>query len=216
MVDSNSTFDLQAHAGRIQRDGYTVIENFLDPATLAAVRKGLAPHLGTHKGRNDFEGYKTERVYTLVARGPVFERIVEDPRVLELCDRFLLPGYLLTASQAICLHPGETPQAVHSDDSFYTIPRPRPALSFSTIVAVDQFTADNGATEVIPGSHTWSDAEVTGIYYGRKDESSESPILLERLQRVVMPAGACFAFLGTLLHRGGANRSTAARLAFSN
>ena len=81
-----------------------------------------------------------------------FERIVEDPRVLALCDRFLLPGYLLTASQAICIYPGETPQPVHSDDSFYTIPRPRPALSFSTIVAVDAFTADNGATEIIPGS----------------------------------------------------------------
>jgi len=216
MVDSNSTFDLQAHAGRIQRDGYTVIENFLDPATLAAVRKGLAPHLGTHKGRNDFEGYKTERVYTLVARDPVFERIVEDSRILELCDSFLLPGYLLTASQAICIHPGETPQAVHSDDSFYTIPRPRPALSFSTIIAVDPFTRENGGTEVIPASHVWSDAEVAGTYYGRDNDLGELPGLVARLQPVEMPAGACLAFLGTLLHRGGANRSSAPRLAFSN
>src|SRR5215469_712060 len=171
MGDSNSTFDLHAHIAAIERDGYTVIENFLDPGALAAVRKALASHLGTHRGRNDFEGYKTERVYTLVARDPVFERVVEDSRILGLCDRFLRPGYLLTASQAICIHPGETPQAVHSDDSFYTIPRPRRALSFSTIVAVDPSTTENGATEIIPGSHTWSDAEVAGIYYGRTDES---------------------------------------------
>src|SRR5262245_7231092 len=216
MDDSNSTFDVQDHAARIEREGYTVIDNFLDLPTLAAVREALAPYLGTHQGRNDFEGYKTERVYTLVARDPVFERIAEDSRILELCDRFLRPGYLLTASQAICIHPGETPQAVHSDDSFYTIPRPRPALSFSTIVAVDPFTAANGGTEIIPGSHTWSDADVAGAYYGRADGQGESPALVGRLQPVEMPAGACLAFLGTLLHRGGANRSSAARLAFSN
>jgi ectoine hydroxylase-related dioxygenase (phytanoyl-CoA dioxygenase family) len=216
MDDSRSTFDVQAGAALIERQGYTIIEDFLDAGTLAEVREGIAPYLGTHQGRNDFEGYKTERVYTLVARAPVFERIVEDPRVLGLCDRFLRPGYLLTASQAICIHPGETPQAVHSDDSFYTIPRPRPALSFSTIVAVDPFTADNGATQLIAGSHDWSDAEVAGTYYGRDNEPAESPGVLGWLRSVEMPAGACLAFLGTLLHRGGANCSTAPRLAFSN
>jgi ectoine hydroxylase-related dioxygenase (phytanoyl-CoA dioxygenase family) len=216
MDHSPSTFNLQSHAECIEREGYTIIQDFLDPSTLAAVRQALAPHLGTYQGRNDFEGYKTERVYTLVARAPVFERIVEDPRILALCDRVLRPGYLLTASQAICIYPGETPQQVHSDDSFYTIPRPRPALSFSTIVAVDPFTADNGGTEIIPSSHTWSDAEITGAYFGRDDSSSEPPALLARLKPVEMPAGACLAFLGTLLHRGGANRTAAPRLAFSN
>ena len=216
MNDSRSTFDVQAGAALIERKGFTIIDNFLDARALAEVREGLASYLGTHLGRNDFEGYRTERVYTLVGRAPVFERIAEDPRILGLCDRFLLPGYLLTASQAISIHPGETPQSVHSDDSFYTIPRPRPALSFSTIVAVDPFTADNGATEVIAGSHTWSDAQVAGTYYGRENESAQSRGLIQGLQSVEMPAGACLAFLGTLLHRGGANRSTAARLALSN
>ena len=213
---NDATFDPIAHSARIERDGYTIIEDFLDPASLAAVREALAPHLGTHQGRNDFEGYKTERVYTLVARAPVFERIVEDHRILALCDCFLRPGYLLTASQAICIYPGETPQPIHSDDSFYTVPRPRPALSYSTIVAIDAFTADNGGTEIIPGSHSWSDTELAGAYFGRDDDSAEQPALLARLQPVEMPAGACLAFLGTLLHRGGSNRTDSSRLAFSN
>jgi ectoine hydroxylase-related dioxygenase (phytanoyl-CoA dioxygenase family) len=213
---STATFDVQVHTARIEREGYTIIENFLDRASLADVRAALAPYLGTHRGRNDFEGYKTERVYTLVARAPIFERIAADSRILALCDRVLKPGYLLTASQAICIHPGETPQRVHYDDSFYTIPRPRPALSFSTIVAVDAFNADNGGTEVIPGSHTWSDADIAGAYHGCQGESAEAPALLARLRPVEMPPGACLAFLGTLLHRGGANRSAAPRLGFSN
>ena len=217
MAESGAAFDVAVHAERLRREGYTIIPDFLSPQVLQAVREGLKPYLGNHQGRNNFEGYKTERVYTLVARAPVFEDIACDARVLALLDQFLQPGYLLTASQAICIHPGETPQPVHSDDSFYLIPRPRPAISLSTIVAVDAFTAENGGTEIIPGSHAWDDAQVAGQYGGERSmDAPENPQWLRQLRPVEMPAGACLLFLGTLLHRGGANRSTAPRLAFSN
>lgn len=218
MPDSAAGFDVEAHTERLRRQGYSIIPDFLSPESLRAVREGLAPFLGSHSGRNNFEGYRTERVYTLVARGRIFEELACDARVLALLDRFLQPGYLLTASKAICIHPGETPQPLHCDDSFYPIPRPRPAISLSTIVAVDAFTADNGGTEIIPGSHGWSDAQAAGMYYAQgSDPDTPAPPDLERqLQPLVMPAGACVVFQGTLLHRGGANRSTAPRLAFSN
>lgn len=217
MADTTPAFDAAGHVARLHEQGYTIIPDFLSPETLRAVREGLSLYLGSHNGRNNFEGYKTERVYTLVARGKVFEDIACDARVLALLDRFLKPGYLLTASQAICIHPGETPQPVHHDDGFYSIPRPRPAISLSTIVAVDAFTAENGGTEIIPGSHSWDDAQVAGQYGGsRGTDEAENPQWLRQLQPLVMPAGACVVFLGTLLHRGGANRSNAPRLAFSN
>src|SRR5262249_19082398 len=115
-------------------------------------------------GRNDFEGTKTERVYTLVARARVFWRIALDARIMALCAHYFRPGFLLTASQAINIHPRETPQPFHSDDAFYTIPRPRPMISLSTIVAVDAFDDENGGTQVIPGSNRWSDEELAGTY----------------------------------------------------
>ena len=196
--------------------GFVVIPDFLSPALLERVRAGLAPHLRSHSGRNNFEGFQTERVYTLVGRGKVFEDIAEDPRVVALLDATLSPGYLLTASQAICIYPGETPQPIHYDDSFYPIPRPRPSISFSTIVAVDAFTEDNGCTEIIPGSHRWSDEQVAGGYDSRHADAAMPPELEGQLVPLVMPAGACVFFHGTLMHRGGANRSNAPRLAFSN
>ena len=215
--DTASGFDAASHAARLRQQGYTIIADFLSPDRLRAVRAGLAPYLGSHNGRNNFEGYRTERVYTLVARGKVFEDIACDARVLALCDEFLKPGYLLTASQAICIYPGETPQPIHHDDGFYTIPRPRPAISLSTIVAVDAFTSENGGTEIIPGSHAWDDIQVAGQYGGsRSMDSAENPDWPPQLRPLEMPAGACVFFLGTLLHRGGANRSAAPRLAFSN
>ena len=208
--------DLQRHLDELDEIGYTVLPDFLSPAALARVRDGLAPYLSTHSGRNNFEGLRTERVYTLVGRGRCFEDIAEDERVLALLDRLLRPGYLLTASQAICIRPGETPQPIHHDDSFYPVARPRPSISFSTIVAVDAFSAENGGTEVIPGSHRWSDAQIAGAYDGR-DADAAMPAALERLLvPMAVPAGACIFFHGTLMHRGGANRSAAPRLAFSN
>ena len=209
----------QHHLDELDAQGFTVIADFLSADDIARVRTGLAPHLGTHAGRNDFEGHSTERVYTLVGRGRVFEAIAEDARVLALLDRLLAPGYLLTASQAICIHPGETPQPIHHDDSFYPIPRPRPSIAFSTIVAVDAFTRENGGTEIIPGSHRWSDAQIAGAYHARdgRDAGAPMPGALERmLVPMIVPAGACIFFHGTLMHRGGANRSAAPRLAFSN
>jgi ectoine hydroxylase-related dioxygenase (phytanoyl-CoA dioxygenase family) len=197
------SFDLEAHAGAIERDGYSIIEDFLDAARLAEVRRVLGFYLGSHSGRNPFEGHSTERVYTLVARGRVFWDIALDARVLALCDRFLLPGCLLTASQAICIRPGEKPQDLHHDDTFYTVPRPRPMISISTIAAVDAFTAENGGTEVIPGSHLWGED-------WRTRAAAAKPV------PVTMPAGACVVFSGTFVHRGGPNRSSAPRLAFSN
>lgn len=196
-------FDLDAHARALERDGYTVIADFLDAARLAEVRRVLGFYLGTHAGRNPFEGHRTERVYTLVARGRVFWDVVLDARVQALCDRFLLSGSLLTASQAICIRPGEAAQDFHHDDTFYTVPRPRPMISLSTIAAVDAFSAGNGGTEVIPGSHLWGDDWRARIAGAR-------PVAVE------MPAGACVVFSGTLVHRGGANRTNAPRLAFSN
>ena len=210
-------FDLDAHARAIDRDGYTIIRDFLSASALAEVRRVLAFYLGIHGGRNNFEGYETERVYTLVARGRVFWDITLDPRVLSLCARYLLPNFLLTASQAIEIGPGETPQPFHADDSFYTVPRPRPMISLSTIVAVDAFTAENGGTEVVRGSHLWDDARLEPFV---GEISAESPTRQEPIaalaRPVEMPSGACVVFAGTLVHRGGANRSAAPRLAFSN
>jgi ectoine hydroxylase-related dioxygenase (phytanoyl-CoA dioxygenase family) len=155
--------------------------------------------------------------------------------VLAICDAFLAPNYLLTAAQAICIHPGEAPQALHYDDSFYPFPRPRRAFSLATIVALDPFTAENGATEVIPASHQWGDEVPAGVVsaadfaqrttYGRGLLGAENTLMRpappdhggtdDRLRPVVMAAGSVVVFLGTLWHRGGANRSASPRLALS-
>jgi ectoine hydroxylase-related dioxygenase (phytanoyl-CoA dioxygenase family) len=197
-------------------DGYVVLEGLLNAVEIGEIRAALAPLLAQGpSGRNDFEGTRTQRVYTLVARGKVFERLVENPLVLSIMDELLLPNYLLTANQAIAIAPGETPQPAHSDDAFYTIPRPRPAISISTMWAIDDFTEANGATEVIAGSHRWSDEELAKLY-DAEDVVGLPPDYQAQLRPLTMPAGSCAVFAGTLVHRGAANRSSAVRRAISN
>jgi ectoine hydroxylase-related dioxygenase (phytanoyl-CoA dioxygenase family) len=201
---------------RYHEQGFVILRDVLSASEIDALRAALQPYLDLgFRGRNDFEGERTQRVYSLVGRGAVFERTVEHPTVLELVDALLRPGYLLTASQAICIHPGETPQPVHFDDAFYMLPRPRPAVSVSTIWALDDFTAVGGGTEVIPGSHAWNDEQVANTYVA----APETPLdeaLRAQLSPVEMPAGSLILFAGTLLHRGGANSSAALRRAFSH
>jgi ectoine hydroxylase-related dioxygenase (phytanoyl-CoA dioxygenase family) len=201
---------------RFYDEGFVILRDVLDGEEVDALRVALQPYLDLDAhGRNNFEGERTQRVYSLVGRGRGFERPAEHPAVLAILDSLLQPGYLLTASQAICIHPGETPQPLHYDDTFYSLPRPRPAVSISTIWALDDFTAIGGGTEVIRGSHVWGDEQVATTYDFDPDISVDEA-LAAQLTPVEMSAGSLVVFAGTLLHRGGANHSTVPRRAFSH
>jgi len=197
---------MNRHIERIRRDGYTVIDGLLPESSRERIRAELAPWLqGERPGRNDFEGFRTERVYALLAKAPAVAEIVEHPAVLEIVDAFLARHYLLSALLAINIHPDETPQPWHIDDAagafgHPAFARPRPPLGISTIWALDDFTEANGATELIPGSHRWDDARAP-----RADEAVKA----------LMPAGSVLVFAGNLLHRGGENHSTGSRLAIT-
>lgn len=208
--------DLASLLETFERDGFVLLPDVLSTTERTELCTRLQPYLELgYAGRNGFEGERTQRVYSLVGRGRAFERTAEHPAILELLDALLRPGYLLTASQAICIHPGETPQPLHFDDEFYTIPRPRPPVSLSTIWALDDFTAENGGTEVVVGSHRWSDADIAaagggGIEVGNRDAPRVD------VTPVRMKAGSVLFFSGTLLHRGGANRAATIRRAMSH
>lgn len=209
----SSAFTDQALA-EYREQGFVILRDVLGTSEIEALCAGLQPYLdlGVH-GRQNFEGERTQRIYSLVGRGAVFEHTAEHAAVLEFVDALLQPGYLLTASQAICIHPGETHQPLHTDDGFFTLPRPRAAVSVSTIWALDDFTVASGATEVIAGSHAWDDEEVATATTADTDGSIEA---LAQPTPVEMRAGSVIFFAGTLLHRGGANHSSAIRRAFSH
>lgn len=197
---SGATVDpaqVDADLAAVERDGYVILPDLLAPDQLDGIRTAVDPLLNLH-GRNGFEGRSTQRVYSVLNKTAACDVIADHPRVLALLDRMFMPNYLLSMLQVINILPGEQAQMLHTDDGFYPLPRPRKALGAATIWAIDDFTADNGATDVIAGSHQWGDQ--------LPDENAQR-------EPVVMRAGSCVFFPGTLWHGGGANRTDRPRLA---
>ena len=183
----------------LDRNGFCLLPDLIDAETAAALKQELEPQLH-HTGRNTMEGYRTQRLYNVMGRTRAVDPIVEHPLVLGLLDRVLRANYLLSQAQLIRIHPGEDAQMLHHDDAFYPPARPRGPLGAASIVALDDFTEDNGATVVIPKSHAWGN---------RAPGPGDTPV------PVVMPAGSAVFFVGTLWHGGGENRSDAPRTCFT-
>src|SRR3954452_12079903 len=143
--------------------GYLIFERVLAPDRVAELRAAPAPFLERDlMGRNDFEGLKTNRVYALLAKSPVFAELAIHPLALAFAEAELGQSCLLSAMLAINLQPGETVQPWHFDDGAAKMSRPRPALGVSAFWAIDDTTELNGATEIIPGSHLWDDERIKG------------------------------------------------------
>jgi ectoine hydroxylase-related dioxygenase (phytanoyl-CoA dioxygenase family) len=198
------------------RRGYLIFERVLPQDHIAEIRAALAPYLARDlMGRNDFEGMKTNRVYALLAKSPVFAGLVAHPLAMAFAEAELGESCLLSALLAINLQPGETKQPWHFDDSGAKIPRPRPPLGVSTFWAIDDTTELNGATEIIPGSHLWDCETIAGAVkpadFSKRVAERETGERTDAI-RMTMPSGSLAITKGTLWHRGGANRSDHSRL----
>jgi len=198
--ENRSSPRIDADFERLMRDGYVIIERLIPEALCDQIKaEGLA--LLGKTGRNAFEGVDTQRVYNVLGKTRVTDALATHPHILGLMDKFFRPGFLLSQSQVINILPGEAAQALHTDDNFYRIPRPRQPLGAATVWAIDEFTEQNGATVVIPGSHRWDDERV-----GQREEAISA----------VMPKGSVVFFLGTTWHGGGENHADEARFAITH
>ena len=199
--------------------GYVILKNVLSSEQLAAIREALAPHLGRDlKGRNDFEGLRTNRVYALLAKSPVFAELAAHPLALAFAEAELGETCLLSSCLAINLQPGETVQPWHFDDSPIKVARPRPAFGVSAFWAIDDTTETNGATEVVPGSHLWGErlipAALSSDDFNNRSlrDVAADPGARPDAVKMTMSAGSLAITKGTLWHRGGANLSDRPRM----
>jgi ectoine hydroxylase-related dioxygenase (phytanoyl-CoA dioxygenase family) len=182
---------------RIERDGYAVVPHAIDAAQIAAAKAGLEAALeDTPHGRDDFEGRKTQRVYALFAKTRALDPLATHPVVLSVLDR-VLGHYQLSAPAGIAIGPGESAQPLHPDDAIYPLARPHPELVVNVMWPLDEFTEANGATRIVPGSHTWIDER----------PGPDTPTVA-----IEMSPGTALIYLGNVWHGGGANRTDRTRL----
>ena len=183
-------------------DAGLIIDNFLDEDGLERIKSDLKPYLNvTKNGQDEFTGYETKRVGALMARSKTCQDLALDPFINQMADSFLGPhceSYQLHFTSAIQIGPGESSQILHRDRGVWGgyIPR-KIETQFSTVWAINDFTKENGATQVVPGSHKW-----------HKDRQP----LPEEIAHAEMQAGSVFIYTGSVLHGGGTNNTDEPRL----
>jgi ectoine hydroxylase-related dioxygenase (phytanoyl-CoA dioxygenase family) len=108
-------------------------------------------------------------------------------------------SFQLHLTQVIAIGPGETAQYIHRDQwAFDHFPFPAGyEVQCNTIWAMTDFTEENGATRVIPGSHRFDD----GLHLQPDDTEPAE-----------MGRGSVLFYTGSLYHGGGANRSDHVRV----
>lgn len=178
----------------LDEHGYALVEAVLDPDDVARRAAALEDlFAATPTGRNAFEGYRTQRIYAVFAKTRAFDDLAVHPLLINALQHVLGEHHQFSAPVALRIGPGEAAQVLHRDEDIYPLPRPHPPVVLNSMWALCDFTAANGATRLVPGSHRW-----TAGGHDRWPDDSE-PVAAE------MPAGSVLLYQGGLLHGGGAN-----------
>ncbi len=197
--------DAQAHSedllAAIGRDGAVIVENLIPPDQVARTLDEILPYVeATKPGADAFSGFQTTRTGALVARSPACRELVLHPSVLASVRRFLEPWcerVQLHLSQVIRIRPGQPAQPMHRDKWAWGVHLAHLEPQLNTIWALTEFTAENGATRVSPGSVGWPD--------DRQPKEGE-------IVQASMSPGSVLVYSGSVFHGGGENRSSEDRI----
>ena len=192
---------IESHAERVKTEGWTVVEDAIAPDLVDELNEDLLRlerSLGIVPADNLFEGTRTTRIYNLLVHGQVYERVPIHPNVLPIVEKVLDPGLLISSLSSIAIGPDESAQMIHADDQIIGLPKPHPPIICNTMWAITDFTEENGATRLCPGTHL----------------ADHSPNLLENYDSIPaeMSKGSVLVWVGSLWHGGGANQTDRRRV----
>lgn len=194
-----SATEVDAH---LRRDGAVIVDDLADLEVIDAIAAEMAPHIeATPSGSDEFSGFNTRRSGALIARSPSSHQLIEHPLVLEAAGRLLdrARTFQLHLTQTIAIGPDSPGQSIHRDQwAFDFFPFPDDYhVQCNTIWAMTDFTEENGATRLIPGSQELPDSFDHGV---------------EETVAATMSKGSCLLYTGKVYHGGGANRSRHTRV----
>jgi hypothetical protein len=208
---SLTSFDANASAAAVvdvlRRDGGVIVRDLAPAGLIEACLGELRSSFDEfdESRRTDFSGPKTLRCGGVLRYAPSCAGLIAHPMVLNVADAVLLPAcaeYQIGSTTGIEILPGESEQQLHRDDTPYPIQIAGLELQFAVMWAFTDFTSENGATRVVPGSHRYLRA------WHRPD--------LIHWASAAMPKGSALFYLGSTWHGGGANRSRSPRTGLIN
>lgn len=210
--------DPDAVYAALQRDGALIVDGLLPPGVVRQVNDDVEADVAAcdpaeayfNPVINAFQGPTTRQVAAMPGRSRAFALdVMCHPLLLALCDRVLLPScarYQLNLGHLLERGPGAEDQWLHRDELVWSdVPQPHPELQLASVVALVDFTRDNGATRVVPGSHRWPDRSLPPM------EQVVVSVEPEQIAYAEMTAGSAVVYLGSTIHGGGANSTDVPR-----
>lgn len=180
---------------RLQDNGYLIIEGLAPELAIEAYAE-LESHIEAAPfGHDEFLGAHTKRLGGILKKSVAARALVTHPKVLDLAKSVLLEfatNYQLNFSGVMHLEPGAEAQPLHRDGDLYPLSHLGITTLMPTMWALSDFDADNGATQIVPGSHLWPD---------------ERSVMPEEILHAEMPQGSVLIYLGGTMHGGGKNCS---------
>ena len=197
----------------VERDGAAIIEGLLSPDVVDRVNEEVEEAVAEadpgealfNPVMEAFHGPNTKQVTGVPGISRTFATdVMCHPMLLGLCDRILLPScarYQLNLGHLLQRGPGSTDQWLHRDEAVWSdLPTPHPEVQLASVIAFVDFTHDNGATRVVPGSHRWPDRWLLPS----EQAASPDPVP-DQVAVAEMPAGSAVVYSGGTIHAGGAN-----------
>ena len=183
--------------------GCAIVEHAADPSVMDAIADEIAVYAEAGSlGASDFEGHATRRTGSPLPRSATFRSIALHPLVVAAGDHVLghATTWRFSAAEYIEIGRGESAQRLHRDRWKYDMVEFGFEVEMNGMWAVTDFTEANGATRVIPGSHTYPADRRVG-----PDETVPAE----------MPKGSLLLYTGSLYHGGGPNTTDAWRRGLS-
>ena len=187
---------LSGYLETIEDQGYCIVEDAVDEDLMRKIRNAvtrLEDENDVQPRGNRAEGFATKRMYNLLAKDEVFWELPVHPNILPFAEHLLDEECLLSGTTCMHIGPGEVHQGLHSDDGLVSVRRPRIPFMVTTIWAFTDFTEENGATRIVPGSHKFD-------HEPRKGEKVDHV-------PAEMKAGSVLIVNGGTWHCGGANHT---------
>lgn len=200
---------LELVAEEVRERGYAVLEDACTPATVAmlsaAFERVRARYVSTHGEAALREMDEFYTIRALLAQGEhAFLDLAMNPDLLATLKLLIEGRFILNQQNGVINPPRETYNQGkwHRDLPYQHFVSSRP-LAINALFCLDDFTAENGATYVLPASH--------------KSEALGSDDYVRRNGIQISAKAGSFIVLDCMLfHSGGVNRTLAARRAINH
>ncbi len=190
---------IESHLSSIRDDGYTIMEDVIEPEFVATICKRVREiereTLGAEESGRPVDGLSQLRTAGLLRLDPLFWDVPINPEILPVVEGVLGENFLMTSFSAIDVRPGRNKQPIHPDDALIPLERPHQPIVCTCMWAITDFTRDNGATRLLPGTHK----REAPLDFTKDYEEVDGMVPAE------MKAGSVLVFNGSLWHQAADN-----------